>query len=202
MAVDQNGIAWINYYDFSTKVGSLFRVSTTTAQCQPSGIGLPPEWAYLGMGFTADPMQPSGEKLFLASNDGKLAYVDFATQAIVTVGSFAPPFNGTSSELTGSADGRLFALINSQSPQVVEINPANASTVSVVTGPLTGQFSDFAFSYWGGAFYLYTTTTAGAGSTVQRFDPMSDTLDPSYVPNTGFPIVGAGVAPCVSTLPP
>ena len=59
---------------------------------------------------------------------------------------------------------------------------------------------DWAFSFWGGHFYLYTSQQMG--TTVTDYDPSSGSINPSFMPNIGFDIVGAGVSTCAPTVPP
>jgi hypothetical protein len=60
--------------------------------------------------------------------------------------------------------------------------------------------TDWAFSFWGGHFYLYTSQ--GAGTTVTDYNPNSGSVDLNFMPNIGFDIVGAGVSTCAPTIAP
>jgi len=204
MAVDRDGIAWINYNDFqaTNPQGSIFRVNLADGMCTPSGISLATEWQLVGMGFAVDPTSATGESLFLTSKVGHLGRVDLNANTVVPVGALGPPLGGNRSELTGAPDGRLFALVDSNPASLVSVDKTNAAVLQVFgLSGLNGPFADFAFSFWGGDFYLYTSTNATGGSSVARYDPTNGSLDPSYVPDAGFSIVGAGVAPCAVVQP-
>jgi hypothetical protein len=62
----------------------------------------------------------------------------------------------------------------------------------------------FAFSFWGGDFYVYTATDTSASktTTVARYRPSDKSLDNAYMTNIGFHIVGAGVSTCAPTSAP
>jgi hypothetical protein len=62
----------------------------------------------------------------------------------------------------------------------------------------------WAFSFWGGHFYLYTSQGAGTGngSDVTDYDPVSGSINTSFMKGIGFDIVGAGVSTCAPTAPP
>jgi len=42
----------------------------------------------------------------------------------------------------------------------------------------------------------------GAGTTVADYDPMTGSVNPNYMPNIGFDIVGAGVSTCAPIVQP
>jgi hypothetical protein len=60
---------------------------------------------------------------------------------------------------------------------------------------------DFAFSFWGGDFYLYTSRE-NSNSSVTHYTSADGGIDTNYVPDTGFSIVGAGVSTCAPTAQP
>ena len=69
--------------------------------------------------------------------------------------------------------------------------------------PMTGVQTpnDWAFSFWGGHFYLYTSQGQGVGngSNVTDYDPVSGSIDTTFMTGIGFDIVGAGVSTCAPT---
>ena len=113
---------------------------------------------------------------------------------------------GESCELTGTGDARLFGYFTTAPfVRVAQIDRTNAGILSddVLNGftPPT----DWAFSFWGGDFYLYAYPVAQnhtPNSSVIRYSPATGTVDFSYVPDVGFTIIGAGVSTCAPFKPP
>jgi hypothetical protein len=205
MAVDRLGYAWVIYSD-----GSLWKVDTKDASCaqttyQPDQEG----FHRFGMGFSTDGATGSAETLFVADHDGKgLAKIDLKTMKLTTLGSFEGILTGRAAELTGTGDGRLYGFFTTSPAQLGELVKASGSTVSSkeLTNVNTG--TEYAFSFWGGDFYLYTANDTGGlpqdqkGSSVTRYRP-SDQSITVVMQNIGFNIVGAGVSTCApTTLPP
>jgi hypothetical protein len=60
----------------------------------------------------------------------------------------------------------------------------------------------WAFSFWGGDFYLYTSPDGTTDSTVTHYTTGDGGIDTSYVNDTGMVIVGAGVSTCAPTTQP
>jgi hypothetical protein len=58
----------------------------------------------------------------------------------------------------------------------------------------------WAFAFWGGDFWLFTSPT-GPTSKVDRYRP-SDGTTTTMIPDTGIKIVGAGVSTCAPVVPP
>jgi hypothetical protein len=219
MAVDHNAVAWVNYYDpsGSSQSGVLFRVSTADASCEASpAMTLPPTFFHVGMGFSTDFANPASETLYLAADNqgqnnrylGKVA----ATGAVTSLALFSPTqtYQTLDAELTGTGDGRLFAFFISlmpgvpgqpMYPSVGLVDKTTAAVQSPATMTGVKQPLDWAFSFWGGHFYLYTSQGPGSGngSDVTDYDPASGAVDSSYMTGIGFDIVGAGVSTCAPT---
>ncbi len=218
MAIDRDAIAWVNYIDPSPMPmgppGVIYRVDTADATCtaaQP--IALPQEFRQLGMGFSTAGMGRTDEALFIvgtgassARNSVGLGRIDPATGSLARVGAFSGDLRGYNAELTGTGDGRLFGFFITTPVQVAEIDPASAVIRSARSLPEVERPSDWAFSFWGGAFYLYTvpssTAQPGRTSNVTRYRPSDDSVDPGYMTDIGFRIVGAGVSTCAPLAAP
>jgi hypothetical protein len=206
MAVDRNAVAWVNYVGdngFSDTSGAIYKVSTADASCEPAPtVNLSNGWFRIGMGFSTDGVDTDAETLFVTSIGigGSLGRVDMGTNAVVPVGNFTGQFANQSAELTGTGDGRLYAFFTSTPVEVAEINKSNAATISNVPLPTVEVPMAWAFSFWGGDFYLYTATLFN--SRVNRYRPADSTVDPAYMPDVGFRIVGAGVSTCAPLTPP
>jgi hypothetical protein len=87
---------------------------------------------------------------------------------------------------------------------VAEIAPIDRATAATST-PISLRGVQcpwaFAFSFWGGDFYLYTSSP-DSDSSVAHFTSADGTLDTNYVADAGFTIVGAGASTCAPTTPP
>jgi hypothetical protein len=87
---------------------------------------------------------------------------------------------------------------------VAQLDPATSDVISddVLTGVLPPN--DWAFSFWGGDFYLYAApgTNSTGNSSVIHYSPATNAVNPTYVADVGFQIIGAGVSTCAPLTPP
>jgi len=205
MAVDRTATAWVNYVEpgiVSDNAGVLFKVSTADASCDPApAVTLPNGYYRIGMGFSTDGADTDDETLFVAgiSGGGGLAFID-QNSLLQPIGNFGGAFAGQNAELTGTGDGRLFGFFTSIPVEVAELNKADAATLSNVPLATVEIPNAWAFSFWGGDFYLYTASLGN--SRVNRYRPSDGSVDTSYMPDVGFRIVGAGVSTCAPLAPP
>jgi hypothetical protein len=213
MAIDRDAVAWVNYVEsddlFGDSAGSIYRVSTVDATCTSAApIPLRSGWYRMGMGFSTLGADSIDETLFVTGISGSagLGRVDRSSLSVVPIGAFAGALRGQSAELTGTGDGRLYGFFTTSPPQVAGIEKSTAGIMDA--RPMTGLEtpSAWAFSFWGGDFYLYTapseTLYPTRTSNVTRFRPSTGEIDTSYMTNVGFRIVGAGVSTCAPILPP
>ena len=200
MTVDRKGIAYVVFTN-----GDLFRVSTATAACATTTFTHGQHgFTTFGMGYAANTNDP-GETLFVAQNDlgiagsgsasGGLGMIDTATMSLEFIGPFFPRI--TPPELTGTADGRLFAWTPDPSPStngshLYEIDKGTSKVLAENRLAVGSPNNAFAFAHWGGQFWIFTGT--GGPSTVTRFDP--STNNEADVATLGQTIVGAGVSTC------
>ncbi len=206
MAIDRNAVAWVNYVrsDFGDTAGAIFRVDTSDASCLPgAGIGLPAGWYRLGMGFSTAGVDDPQEALFVTgtgSGTQGLGRVDPPT--LSPIGQFTGALRGRDAELTGTGDGRLYGFFTTTPVQVAQIDKSSGTIIS--TQALAGVETPaaWAFSFWGGDFFLYTAPAAGRTSNVTRYRPSDGSVDPRYMVDIGFRIVGAGVSTCAPIAPP
>lgn len=208
MAIDRDAVAWVNYVDntvFDTG-GSLFRVSTADARCTPAApVALPPGWYRLGMGFSTAGADSTDETLFVAATadplgapSAGLGRIDPRGLMGTPIGQFSGSFRGQSAELTGTGDGRLYGFFTTTPVQVAEIDKTSGAILDARPLPGVETPQAWAFSFWGGDFYLYTAPSALSGRTtnVTRYRPSDGSIDPAYMTNIGFRVVGAGVSTC------
>lgn len=205
MAVDRDAVAWVNLRGtLSGGLSELYKVDTKTAKCTKSGItGL-----IGGMGFSTDANDSKSETLFVigegqnVGNPG-LSRVDFAKKQIVKVHDFD---DFVDLELTGTGDGRLYGFLTGNPLVVAQVDKTTSAVSDNV--PLTNVDKPlgvmYAFSFWGGDFYVYTATseTPAKTSTVSRYRPSDGSIDNKYMTQIGFHIVGAGVSTCAPVSSP
>jgi hypothetical protein len=170
MAIDRDAVAWVNYVDTNPFGGGgrIYRVNTTDASCSAAApVDLPRAFAQLGMGFSTTSADTTEESLFLSATgdpllggSAGLARLDPVTLTVAPVGAFTGALRGQNAELTGTGDGRLYGFFTTTPVQVAQIDKRTGRIVE--TRPLAGveRPSAWAFSFWGGAFYLYTAPDA------------------------------------------
>jgi len=201
MAVDRDGIAWVRHSD-----GAVWKVSTKDLTCEPTKYQPQAEsFTKFGMGFATETKGGSTEVLYLSDSNGAgLAKLNTATLALSFIGPYTGDLAGTTSELTGTGDGKLYGFFVTSPAQIGEISKATGDIIDAK--PLVGVYagSAWAFSAYGGDFYIYTAAADGnlprngTGSDVTRYRP-SDGSVTVVKPHIGFKIVGAGVSTCAPT---
>ena len=205
MAVDRFGVAYVRHTD-----GAIWKVDTRTLACErtafePRGDGEP--FYKFGMGFSTSSKGGSNEQLFLSDSSGAgLAKLDTDTMKLVPVGPYTGALAGRTSELTGTGDGKLYGFFVAAPSQVAEISKGTGEIVDAkeLQGVYAGNA--WAFSFYGGDFYIYTSSEgngggpprAGGGSDVTRYRPSDGSVE-VVKPKVGFKIVGAGVSTCAPT---
>ncbi|HEY8075344.1 MAG TPA: hypothetical protein VIF62_14570 [Labilithrix sp.] len=207
MAVDRQGIAWMRNTD-----GSMAKVSTKDLSCEPLAVNPPLDqsFAKFGMGFSAEVKGSSAETLFLSDHDGAgLGRLDMTTSSIQLVGPYTGDLAGKTCELTGTGDGTLWGFFVTSPAQIAQISKGTGSIL--MQKELTGVYAGnaWAFSFYGGDFYIYTSSLgtgggppeASPGSDVTRYRP-SDGSITVVKQKVGFTIVGAGVSTCAPTTLP
>jgi hypothetical protein len=194
MAVDHQGTAYVVFQD-----GELFVVSTASASCTAptsplNTMGFTPTF---GMGFTADPGGLT-ETLYVASTTtpGQLGALDTNAFVVHELAAFSSDIG--EAELTGTGDGRLFGFGVVQGlngAHLAEIDKVDASITSDTIIPTPMNPVAWAFSFWGGDFYFFTSVD-GSTSHVGRFHPLDGSFDAEYATLPNGAIVGAGVSTC------
>ena len=218
MAVDRDAVAYVNYVASDPlggdTGGAVYKVSTTDASCTPTSIKLGDGWFRLGMGFSSDAAMGVAEKLFITGTGATmggsspgLGRIDLGTNTVVPIGQFTGKLAGQNAELTGTGDARLFGFFTTTPVQVAEIDKSSGAIKSPAKQlPKVETPAAWAFSFWGGDFYLYTapdpTLDPNRTTNVSRYRPSDGTTDPAYMTNIGFTIVGAGVSTCAPVDPP
>ena len=221
MAVDRNAVAWVNYVQSDKRgndtAGVIYQVSTQDATCQPTPtVTLPAGFYRVGMGYSTQGTSTS-ETLYIAgtgngAGGSGTGLGEISGTTATSLGMFTGTLAGQNAELTGTGDGRLFGFFTTvPTVQVAQIQTdSTQGTPGTILSqtPMNGVVppTDWAFSFWGGHFYLYTSlglpAPIGMGSNVTDYDPVSGSIDTTYMQNIGFDIVGAGVSTCAPVTAP
>ncbi len=204
MAVDRSGIAWVRHSD-----GSLWKVSTKDLACEATKYQPQNEsFIKFGMGFATETKGGSTESLYVSDSDGAgLARIDTTKHTLTFIGPYTGALAGTTSELTGTGDGKLYGFFVTQPAQIAEISKGTGDVISAKE--LAGVYAGtaWAFSFYGGDFYIYTHAPQTGlpqddkGSDVTRYRPSDGTIE-VVKKALGFKIVGAGVSTCAPTTTP
>jgi hypothetical protein len=205
MAVDRHGIAWVRHSD-----GTIWRVDTRTLACEGTAFEpraeIDPFYKF-GMGFSTSSKGGSNEQLFLSDNGGAgLAKLDTDSLKLSFVGPYSGDLAGKTSELTGTGDGKLYGFFVTAPAQIAEISKGTGEIVNPKELPGVYAGNAWAFSFYGGDFYIYTSSEGngggpplgGGGSDVTRYRPSDGSVE-IVKPKVGFKIVGAGVSTCAPT---
>ncbi|HEX8791983.1 MAG TPA: hypothetical protein VF765_13605 [Polyangiaceae bacterium] len=213
MAVDRNANAYVNYVQSDPTTGTdtagvVYKVSTKDASCSPQPLmNLPNGWYRTGMGYSSDTSGGQTETLYLdgvsngVTGSGMgIGRVDLGAGVVTPIGPFTGTLAGQNAELTGTGDARLFGFFTTTPVYVAQIDKTTGATANPVAMNGVQTPTDWAFSFWGGHFYLYVSQ--GAGTTVADYDPATGSVNPNYMPNIGFDIVGAGVSTCAPIVQP
>ncbi len=193
MAVNRQGIADVVFDD-----GELFRVSTATAACTRAPF-VPNQDGFLtfGMGFAGD-TGGATETLYISADtqEGSLAHglasVD-ANLVVHPIGGLSPAVGETHGHRGRTALRILFA--HRQHRTDVHRGDRQIERRDHRRDPLPGvvQGNGWAFAFWGGDFYVFTSPNDG-GSTVWRYRTSDGSL--TTIATLDDLIVGAGVSTC------
>lgn len=219
MAVDRGGTAWVNYDD-----GTLFRVSTRDASCQPTDFE-PGQHGFtrVGMAFASTGRDLMEETLFVwggarsrrASRPGRrprgkqgssrfgprpgigLAKIDRNSLELQAIGDDRGPLSKLQAELTGTGEGKLYGFFSTRPATLAEIEPETGSTRRARPLKRVRTGRAWAFSAWGGDFWLFWAPR-GQMSNVSRLSGSEGKVE-KVLTDVGFLIVGAGVSTCAPT---
>jgi hypothetical protein len=196
MAVDRTGTGYSVFED-----GTLYQVDMATAACVSTPFVTGQDgFSTFGMGFVAD-TNDTAETLFVAGDllSGSsraqsmgLASINTMSFGLSFVGPFTPSIPGA--ELTGTADGRLFAFYTNTvgtGSNIVEVDKTTGDIIAMNALQVGNPDDAFAFAFWGGAFYVFSGNPT---TIVTKFDPSDDSE--TQVASMTNTVVGAGVSTC------
>jgi hypothetical protein len=194
MAVDRQGVAWVLFSD-----GRIFHVDVQTVACTPTSFVPGQESFYtFGMGFVSDAPNSVEETLYVGDYLGKgLGKIDPVSLALTFVGPYSQ-LGGQAAEITGTGDAHLFGFYAGNPVIVAEIDKSNAQILSQAQPDVTIG-SGWAFAFWGGDFWLFTSPSGT--SQIDQYRPANGTTS-TVVQDIGSNIVGAGVSTCAPVTPP
>ncbi len=195
MAVDRNGIAWVNYSG-----GEIFHVDIVSLNCTSTNF-IPNQQGFgtFGMGFVSDAPGSNEETLYI-TDDGPFGMLNTDTLTVTSLGSTTQQ-----SEFTGTGLAELWSFtvpgLYSSNGLVQKLNKANGSkleTFPLDLPPATSIFGTaWAFAFWGGRYYLFYQGAADT-TEVYIFQPSSGKATYNRT-LAGARIVGAGVSTCAPT---
>lgn len=201
MGVDRFARAWLTI----RSSGTMFLADTKkSGDCkQQSHTPGTEGFKLFGMAFVEHPKDGRCDQLYMHSFDGEkitegqgigtLGVMDPDTLAIKKLGPI--DFNG--GELTGTADGRLFAFAGDPG-RLLEYDPKTAKVVKEVSLGELDLSSSFAFAFWGGDFYFFTDSLGEIPITskVTKLDYDGDGSVTTILQNAPVRVAGAGVSVC------
>jgi hypothetical protein len=212
MAVDRQAIAWVNFND-----GKIFKVDTTKANLPCTDTGFVPGQGnftpQLGMGFVTNSATDHTERLFVSDNNGPggngvpdgglgLGVIDTSTMMMTPTGGWGSPLGGYNAELSGTGGGVLYGFFTTTPSSVAQIDKANAAVSGVIPlGTVMNSQGGYAFSFWGGDFWIYTAFPPAQFSSVTHYVSADGGVG-VVMPQLTFTIVGAGSSTCVPIVPP
>ena len=203
MAIDRSGTAWVLYSD-----ESLWKVDIRDASCKPTSyVSGQASFLKFGMGFSTNSNGGSTEALYLSDHFGKgLATLDPKTLGVKLVGAYTGDLKGTTSELTGTGDGKLYGFFVTSPAQIAEISKGTGEILN--PKPLAGVYpgNAWAFAFYAADFFLFTNASGTlprteGGSDITRYRPKDGTIV-KVKEKIGVKVVGAGVSTCAPTAAP
>jgi hypothetical protein len=123
-----------------------------------------------------------------------VASIDTTSFTLSFIGNANPAI--AAAELTGTGDGRLFAFYYPTTPTMTFLGELDKTTGQLLSStPLSIDLSGaaFAFGFWGGDFYFFTSPSSGP-TTVTRYRPSDGSYAAAGTLNDV--VVGAGVSTC------
>lgn len=201
MGVDRFARAWLTI----RSSGTMFLADTKKGGSCKKQDHTPDTQGFklFGMAFVEHPKDGRCDQLYMHSFDGKkfsegknTGQLGVMDPDALSIKKIAPiDFNG--GELTGTADGRLFAFAG-QPGRLLEYDPKTAKVIKEVSLGGLELSSSFAFAFWGGDFYFFTDFLGELPITskVTKLDYTGDGSISTILENAPLRVVGAGVSVC------
>jgi hypothetical protein len=192
MGVGRDGVAYVRWSD-----DTVYEVHLPTLRCRESDYRPgTTRFGPFGMGYATDDAQTWRDKLYVA-NATTLAHLDTTTWQLQPVGPLP-----SQSELTGNADGELWAFLPLEDPAAIaRLSKATGEPEQILSlpgFPAPLEIDAFAFAQWGGDFYLFVRTYGvGSSTDILRVSPSG--VMTTIAEDIGVDIIGAGVSTCAPT---
>lgn len=195
MAVDRRGIAWVLFDN-----GKIYHLDVKTMACSPTNYAAgQANFHRFGMGFVSNSPGSADETLYVADYGGKgLAKIDTTTLTLSTIGPW-DKLPAIAAEFTGTGDARLYGFFNMTPINIAEVDRQSGHIISQAPQPTIKIGSGWAFAFWGGDFWLFTSPSGT--SQIDRYSPAAGTTT-TVKTMLGTNIVGAGVSTCAPVEPP
>src|SRR5262249_3864113 len=141
-----------------------FKASTSDASCVATSFERNQGgFSKFGMAFATNGVGTTDETLYVSGLDsvghgGKgLGKIDLQRLKVNMLGGYSGGLPGQGAELTGTGDSKLFGFFTTEPATLAEIDKGMAATSGdkPLDGVSTGQA--WAFSFWGGDFWFYTS---------------------------------------------
>ena len=187
MAVSRDGLAYVRYSDETVYEVGLDTLACTETTYNNGNFGS------FGMGYATNDDQTWRDQLYIA-NAGALATLDTDTWKLSGVAPMP-----SQSELTGNADGELWAFLPLEKPaELIQVDKSSGSTLKRLQLPGFPDPADidaFAFATWDKDFYVFVRVYGmGSSTDVYKVDPQGNMT--KVLGHIGFDVVGAGVSTC------
>jgi hypothetical protein len=125
---------------------------------------------------------------------------------LAPIGAYTGQAAGYNAELSGTGDGTLYGFFTTTPSVLGTIDKASGAVTSIIPLPsVNNSVGGYAFSFWGGDFWIYTAypTSADPNATTSVTHVVgADGGIGVVMTDIGFTIVGAGSSTCVPTVPP
>jgi hypothetical protein len=195
MSIDRNSVAWVVYGS-----GALYQVDIKTAACTGANFTMGQlGFDLFSMSFVADSPGATTDTLYIAGGTGP-------GQGTVTLGTIQMPALTVTSlgatldgwpDVTGTGDAKFWGFFpDTTPPKVAQIDKTNGTQSNIWPLPsLQGEPRAWAFSFWGGDFWVFHMLQGDMDTTVYRVKGTDGSMSVALA-NTGRTIVGAGVSTC------
>jgi len=189
MSVSRDGFAYVRYAD-----DTVYSVDLVSMECNETPYGT--NFGGFGMGYATEDNNTWQDHLYVA-NASQLATIDTQNWKLSVIGKLP-----SQSELTGNAEGELWAMLPLETPaELVQLNKSNANVakrIKLPGFPNPYEIDTFAFATWGGDFWLFIRTS-GMGSSTDIYRVTAAGKMTRVVTDSGLNVVGAGVSTCAPT---
>ena len=193
IAVQRSGIIWALFTD-----GKLYRYSIGLKQCSATTFAANQSSVFVFTMTFLRNVPDNSERFVINKQNGRpnaLGLINLNTLSLTTINTFS---NLSSyGDLAGTADGRLFSVIDTDSYTIARIDPTNATTLDryPLNISVKGAYATYAFAAVNTQFYFFEGN--GNYTDIYIFDPATNTTTTrSRIPQV---IYSATASSCLGT---